>query len=290
MQRHKMAGAFGSVNMSSQNPENIQPKIAACDPVWAALRREAEAVIEADAIMSAFIFTTILNQPSLESAIIHRIAERLHHPDMPRDFIRQIFNEMSKDVPQWSEVVRVDIAAVVDRDPVCDRLIEPILYFKGFHAIQTHRLAHWCWHQGREDLALYLQSRSSSVFQTDINPQAKIGKGFFLDHATGLVVGATAEIGDDVSIMQGVTLGGTGKDKGDRHPKVRDCVLIGAGAKILGNIEIGACSRVASGSMVLKHVAAKTTVAGVPARVVGVAGCAEPSRTMNQILADIDHR
>ena len=262
--------------------------IAPLDPVWAALRREAEAVINDDIIMTSFIFTTILNQPSLEAAVIHRISERLHHPDMPRDFIRQVFNEMQENTPEWADILRVDIAAVVDRDPACERLIEPILYFKGFHAIQTHRLAHWCWNNGRQDLALYLQSRSSSVFQTDINPQAKIGKGLFIDHATGVVIGATAEIGDDVSIMQGVTLGGTGKDGGDRHPKVRHGVLIGAGAKILGNIEIGHCSRVASGSMVLKAVEPMTTVAGVPAKVVGVAGCKDPARTMNQILADFD--
>jgi serine O-acetyltransferase len=276
--------------MSTTASENAHLNIAPLDPVWAALKRDAEAVIKDDIIMTSFIFTTILNQPSLEAAVIHRIAERLHHPDMPRDFIRQVFTEMHEKTPEWAEILRVDIAAVFDRDPACERLIEPILYFKGFHAIQTYRLAHWCWHNGRRDLALYLQSRSSSVFQTDINPQAKIGKGLFIDHATGLVVGATAEIGDDVSIMQGVTLGGTGKDGGDRHPKVRDGVLIGAGAKILGNIEIGRCSRVASGSMVLKPVEPLTTVAGVPAKVVGVAGCAEPSRTMNQILADIDNQ
>lgn len=275
-----------SNTVSDKKPTNIAP----LDPVWAALRREAEAVINDDVFMSSFIFTTILNQPSLEAAVIHRISERLHHPDMPRDFIRQVFFEMLEKTPEWVEILRVDIAAVVDRDPACERLIEPILYFKGFHAIQTHRLAHWCWNNGRRDLALYLQSRSSSVFQTDINPQAKIGKGLFLDHATGLVVGATAEIGDDVSIMQSVTLGGTGKDGGDRHPKVRDGVLIGAGAKILGNIEIGQCSRVASGSMVLKAVEPMTTVAGVPAKVVGVAGCKDPSRTMNQILADFDNQ
>lgn len=276
--------------MSTSIRGNAQANIAPLDPVWEALRHEAETVIKDDVIMTSFIFTTILNQPSLEAAVIHRIAERLHHPDMPRDFIRQVFTEMHEHTPKWAEVLRVDIAAVVDRDPACSRLIEPILYFKGFHAIQTHRLAHWCWNNGRRDLALYLQSRSSSVFQTDINPQAKIGKGLFLDHATGLVVGATAEIGDDVSIMQGVTLGGTGKDGGDRHPKVRHGVLIGAGAKILGNIEIGQCSRVASGSMVLKPVEPMTTVAGVPAKVVGVAGCKDPSRTMNQILADFDNQ
>ena len=182
--------------------------------------------------------------------------------------------------------MRTDIAAYYERDPVCTRLIEPILYFKGFHAIQTHRLAHWLFHQGRTDFAYYLQSRSSEVFQTDINPRAPVGRGLFLDHATGLVVGATATIGNDCSILHGVTLGGTGKEQGDRHPKVGNGILIGAGAKILGNIPIGDCSRVAAGSMVLKPVPSKTTVAGVPAKVVGVAGCWQPSRSMNQILSE----
>jgi serine O-acetyltransferase len=176
---------------------------------------------------------------------------------------------------------------VYDRDPACDRFIEPVLYFKGFHAIQTHRLAHWLWTKGRRDFALYLQSRSSAVFQTDINPAAPFGKGIFLDHATGLVVGATARVGDNVSILQGVTLGGTGKQGGDRHPKIENGVLIGAGAKILGNIVIGHCSRIAAGSVVLKPVPANSTVAGVPARVIGSAGCDEPSRAMDQLLGSI---
>ena len=162
-----------------------------------------------------------------------------------------------------------------------------MLYFKGFHAIQTHRLAHWLWKKGRKDFALYLQSRSSDVFQTDINPNARIGRGIFLDHATGLVVGQTAAIDDDVSILQGVTLGGTGKENEDRHPKIRRGVMIGAGAKILGNIEVGHCARVAAGSVVLKAVPPNTTVAGVPAKVVGTAGCAEPSRAMDQMLYDL---
>jgi serine O-acetyltransferase len=167
----------------------------------------------------------------------------------------------------------------------------PVLYFKGFHAIQTHRLAHWLWNHGRQDFALYLQSRSSSVFQTDINPAARIGKGVFLDHATGLVVGQTAVIEDDVSILHGVTLGGTGKAGGDRHPKIRRGVLIGAGAKILGNIEIGHCSKVAAGSVVLSPVPHNKTVAGVPARIVGETGCDEPSRQMDQLLPSqaMDH-
>jgi serine O-acetyltransferase len=167
----------------------------------------------------------------------------------------------------------------------------PVLYFKGFHAIQTHRLAHWLWNQGRRDFALYLQSRSSSVFQTDINPAARIGKGIFLDHATGLVVGQTAIIEDDVSILHGVTLGGTGKASGDRHPKIRRGVLIGAGAKILGNIEVGHCSKIAAGSVVLSPVPHNKTVAGVPARVVGETGCDQPSRQMDQLLPSqtMDH-
>jgi serine O-acetyltransferase len=187
--------------------------------------------------------------------------------------------------PAYREALRADIGAVLDRDPACSRVIEPVLYFKGFHAIETHRLAHWLWGNGRRDFALYLQSRSSAVFQTDIHPAAPFGRGIFLDHATGLVVGETAIIEDDVSILQGVTLGGTGKEHGDRHPKIRRGVLIGAGAKILGNIEIGQCARVASGSVVLQAVPSCKTVAGVPARIVGEAGCAEPARGMDQVIA-----
>ncbi|MBN9137090.1 MAG: serine O-acetyltransferase, partial [Phyllobacterium sp.] len=160
--------------------------------------------------------------------------------------------------------------------------------FKGFQAIQTHRLANWLWNEGRKDFPLYLQSRSSSVFQTDIHPAVPMGQGVFFDHATGIVVGMTAVIEDNVSILQGVTLGGTGKETGDRHPKIRHGVLIGAGASILGNIEIGHCSKVASGSVVLKPVPHNVTVAGVPARVVGETGCAEPSRAMDQLITNFD--
>src|ERR1700744_6072649 len=159
--------------------------------------------------------------------------------------------------------------------------------FQGFPAIQPHRLAHWLLGKGRKDFAFYLQSRASAVFQTDINPAAVIGRGIFLDHATGLVVGETAVIEDDVSILHGVTLGGTGKENEDRHPKIRHGVLIGAGAKILGNIEIGHCARIAAGSVVVKPVPQNVTVAGVPAKIVGEAGCAEPSRTMDQMLSAI---
>lgn len=258
------------------------------DPIWSSLRHEAKAAAENDPLLSAFIYSVVLNQRSLEDCVIYRICERLDHPDVQAALLRQTFQDMLADWPEWGTILRVDIQAFYDRDPACSRFMEPVLYFKGFHAIQTHRLAHWLAQKGRRDFALYLQSRSSSIFQTDINPHARIGKGIFLDHATGLVVGETAVIGDNVSILHGVTLGGTGKDDADRHPKIGNGVLIGAGAKILGNITIGGCSRIAAGSVVLKPVPSNSTVAGVPARVVGEAGCMEPARIMDQVVgADI---
>ncbi|ENN86999.1 Serine acetyltransferase [Rhizobium freirei PRF 81] len=256
------------------------------DPIWDSMREEARTAAERDPLLAAFLYSTIINHRSLEECVIYRICERLDHPDMQAILLRQTFEEMLDDWTEWGAILRVDIQAVYDRDPACLRFLEPVLYFKGFHALQTHRLAHWLYNRGRRDFALYLQSRSSSVFQTDINPAARIGKGIFLDHATGLVVGETAVIGDNVSILHGVTLGGTGKEGSDRHPKIAHGVLIGAGAKILGNIQIGHCSRIAAGSVVLKEVPAKTTVAGVPAKVVGEAGCSEPSRSMDQLLAE----
>ena len=255
------------------------------DPVFARITDEAREVIAREPEVAGFIYANVLNHASLESVVIHRVAARLGHGDVPADLIRQAFAEFVAGDPGILEAFHADLLAVVDRDPACTRVIEPILYFKGFHAIQAHRLAHALWRAGRHDFALYLQSRSSAVFQTDINPAARIGRGIFLDHATGLVVGSTAVIEDNVSILQDVTLGGTGKDVGDRHPKVRHGVLIGAGAKILGNIEVGHCARIAAGSVVLHPVPHNKTVAGVPARIVGEAGCAEPARSMDQILA-----
>jgi serine O-acetyltransferase len=266
-------------------------KLQPVDPIWRAIRDEAMEAVERDPLLAAFLYATILNQESLEEAVIHRIAQRLDHQDLGADLIQHTFKAMMRDEPEWSSIVRVDIQAYYDRDPACDRFIMPVLYFKGFHAIQTHRLAHWLWNQGRKDFSLYLQSRSSVVFQTDINPASKMGKGIFIDHATGLVVGETAVIEDNVSILHGVTLGGTGKAGGDRHPKIRYGVLIGAGAKILGNIEVGHCAKIAAGSVVLSPVPNNKTVAGVPARVVGEAGCEQPARQMDQLLPSqsMDH-
>ena len=257
------------------------------DPLFARIRLEAEDAARGDPVMAAFLARVVLNHDTLESAVVHRVADRLDHPDAPSALIRQVYEDVVARDSTIGEAFRADIIAVADRDPACMRMMEPLLYFKGFHALQTHRLAHALLRAGRRDFALYLQSRASSVFDVDINPAARIdGKGVFLDHATGLVVGETTEIDDDVSILQGVTLGGTGKEIGDRHPKIRHGVLIGAGAKILGNIEVCHCARVAAGSVVLAPVPHNKTVAGVPARIVGEAGCAEPARDMNQILAE----
>jgi serine O-acetyltransferase len=260
--------------------------VAPLDPVWDRIRTEAEDIVRREPELASFIYSTVLHHERLEDSVIHRIAERLDHSALSGDLIRQTYDEALRDEPDLGNAFRADLVAVYDRDPAISRFIDPLLYFKGFHAIQAHRLAHWLFKKGRKDFAFYLQSRSSAVFQTDINPAATIGRGIFLDHATGFVVGETAVIEDDVSILHDVTLGGTGKENEDRHPKIRRGVLIGAGAKILGNIEIGHCARVAAGSVVLAPVPHNKTVAGVPARIVGEAGCAEPARDMNQILAE----
>ena len=270
----------------AQNIQAASAVIHDIDPIWRRVRDEAEAMAASEPALASFIWETVLNHGRLEDAIVHRVAERLGHPTVKEALVRQTYEEALGDEPQLGEIFRVDLQAVFDRDPACERLIEPILYFKGFHAIQTHRLANWLWRHGRRDFALYLQSRASEVFQTDIHPQVPVGRGLFFDHATGIVVGATAVIEDDVSILQGVTLGGTGKESGDRHPKIRAGVLIGAGAKVLGNIEVGHCARVAAGSVVLRDVPSGCTAAGVPARLVNCPTCDEPARTMDHTLAE----
>ncbi|GGB59534.1 serine O-acetyltransferase [Roseibium aquae] len=271
--------------MSKSMPQKNAADVAQHDPVWRQLRAEAREMVAGEPALSSFVYETILNHDRLEEAVVHRIGDRLGHHDVSASLIRQTYMEALESEPELGEIFRVDIVAVFDRDPACFRYLEPVLFFKGFHALQTHRLANWLWRQGRHDFSLYLQSLSSQVFQVDIHPAVPFGRGIFMDHATGLVIGGTAVIEDDVSILQGVTLGGTGKEDGDRHPKIRHGVLIGAGAKVLGNLEIGHCSRIAAGSVVLSNVPPNTTVAGVPAKVVGQAGCPEPARSMNQLLA-----
>ena len=270
--------------MAKHQPKFVEG-VRSLDPVWARVREEAEEITRNAPELATFIFTTVLNHDKLEQAVADRVASRLDHADVSGELIRQAFDEAFAAEPSIGDAIRADIVAVAERDPATTRYIEPVLYYKGFHALQTHRLAHFLWNRGRKDFALYLQSRASSVFGVDINPNTKIGRGVFIDHGTGVVLGQTAVIDDDVSILQGVTLGGTGKERGDRHPKIRRGVLLAAGAKVLGNIEIGACSRVAAGSVVLKPVPPNTTVAGVPARVVGKSPCeGTPAHNMDQMF------
>jgi serine O-acetyltransferase len=251
------------------------------DPVWDRIRREAEEAVRDEPALGAFVYSVILAHRSFETALVHRLAQRLDSADLGSDTIVNAFEDALESEPGIGLAARADLTATFDRDPACHRYIDPLLYFKGYQALQTHRMAHRLWHMGRKDFAYYLQSRSSMISSLDIHPAARIGKGIMIDHGHDIVIGETTVIEDNVSLMQGVTLGGTGKESGDRHPKIRHGVLIGAGAKVLGNIEIGHCSRVAACSVVLQTVPPNSTVAGVPAKVVGYAGCAEPSRAMD---------
>jgi serine O-acetyltransferase len=258
-------------------PQNVER----LDPVWDRIRGEAEEIARQEPVLGGFIFSSVLNHSSFEKALIHRLAQRLGNADIGGDLVVQSFEDALAAEPEIGLAARADVVATFERDPACHRYVDPLLYFKGYQSIQTHRMAHRLWHMGRKDFAYYLQSRSSIIASVDIHPGALIGKGIMVDHGHDIVIGETSVIEDNVSIMQGVTLGGTGKNAGDRHPKIREGVLLGAGAKILGNIEIGRCSRVAACSVVLHDVPANTTVAGVPAKVVGYAGCEEPSRLMD---------
>src|SRR6185312_9303545 len=267
-----------------QKPVRDAGQLSSVDPIWEAVIADARAILADEPALASLVVSTILSYDRFEDALVHRLAERLDHSDVSADLIRQAFGEALAARPEIGAAARADLAATFERDPACHRAIEPLLYFKGFQAVQTHRFANALWQLGRHDFALYLQSRSSQVFQVDINPLARIGRGIMLDHGTGVVIGETAVVGDHVSIMQGVTLGGTGKSEKDRHPKIRDGVLIGAGAIVLGNIVVGECARVAAGSVVIKQVPPHVTVAGVPAKIVGEAGCAQPASVMDHIV------
>jgi len=257
--------------------------VTAIDPVWDAVVSGARQIVASEPSLTNLIYSNILNHSAFEDALAHRLAERLDHPDVSADLIRQAFQDALEARPEIGMEARADLAATLERDPALHKAVDCFLYFKGYHAIQTHRFAHALWTNGRKDFALYLQSRSSAVFQVDINPAARIGKGIMLDHATGFVVGETATIGDNVSILQGVTLGGTGKSEEDRHPKIGNGVLIGAHAVVLGNIKVGDCARIGAGSVVVKEVPPRVTVAGVPAKVIGEAGTPHPASVMDQL-------
>ncbi|MCE9521705.1 MAG: serine O-acetyltransferase [Alphaproteobacteria bacterium] len=264
----------------------IAEKFAVCDPVWSDLREEAIRMAAAEPTLASFVHATILNHERLEAALTYHLAQKLGNDDVGAMQVRQVFDQAFNDEPTIGDEVRADLSAIYDRDPAVNSFVEPFLFFKGFQSLQAFRVTHWLWAKGRKALAFHFQSRISEVFGVDIHPAARIGRGVMIDHGTGVVIGETAVVEDDVSMLQGVTLGGTGKEQGDRHPKVRRGVMIGAGAKILGNLEIGAYSRVGAGSVVLKDVPERCTVAGVPAKVVGCAGCERPAQEMNQIIED----
>ena len=251
------------------------------DALWERIREETARHASEEPILASFLHATILNHTALEDALSFHLANQLDSPTASSLLLREVILQAFESDPGIREAVRADLQAVMERDSACHELYIPFLYFKGFHALQTHRVAHWLWREGREPLALFFQNRMSTCFGVDIHPAARMGKGIMLDHATGLVIGETACVGNNVSILQSVTLGGTGKDEGDRHPKIGDGVLISAGAKILGNIRVGEGAKVGAGSVVLEDVPAHTTVAGVPAKVVGRPASDQPALEMD---------
>jgi serine O-acetyltransferase len=262
----------------------IKTKLAEFDPVWVQIAQEAHAAIAEEPLLGGLIHSSVLHHGSFESALAYRISLKLASSEMPEQILREICDKALAADPAIGLAARADIVAVRDRDPACDRFLLPLLFFKGYQAVQAYRIAHWLWREGRRDLARFFQMRSSEVFGVDIHPAARIGQGIMIDHAHSIVIGETAVVGDNVSMLHSVTLGGTGKEEEDRHPKIGDGVLIGAGAKVLGNIRVGKCSRIAAGSVVLQEVPPCKTVAGVPARIVGEAGCDQPAVSMDQLL------
>jgi len=252
--------------------------------LWLKLRSEAERLCEEEEGLRILVEDVILSRGSFAEALSARLSRRLAREDMPREIIEPLIADIFAKHDHISHSCSRDLLAMFERDPACFSPLEPMLFFKGFMALSTYRVSHQLWKEDRRWLALYLQSISSEVFSTDIHPAAQIGCGILLDHATSFVVGETAIIEDDVSILHEVTLGGTGKVAGNRHPIIRSGVLIGAGAKILGRVEIGSHAKVGAGSVVLNDVPAHTTVAGVPAVVVGEANEINPALEMNQHL------
>jgi serine O-acetyltransferase len=270
--------------MREQAMAETLKKVATVDPVWRRVCDEAVEAIANEPLLGGLVHSSLLHHPTMERALAYRFSLKLASGEMSEQILRELADEAYEADPELGVAARADLMAVYDRDPACHRFIQPLLFFKGYKAVQAYRVGHWLWRTGRRDLAYFVQMRVSEVFGVDIHPAAQVGKGIMIDHAHSIVIGETAVVGDNVSMLHSVTLGGTGKEDGDRHPKIEDGVMIGAGAKILGNIRVGHCSRIAAGSVVLHDVPHNTTVAGVPARVVGVAGCDQPSQTMDQLL------
>jgi serine O-acetyltransferase len=261
-------------------------KLASVDPIWSTLRKQAEDLATREPALASFVHATILNHARLEDALSYHLAKKVGGDDVSPMLAREIFDQALKADPEIGAATRADLSAVFERDPACHSYVEAFLFYKGFHALQCYRIGHWLWAQNRDGMALFFQSRISELFDVDIHPAAKLGRGIMIDHATGVVIGETAVVGDDVSMLHGVTLGGTGKETGDRHPKIGRGVLLSMGAKVLGNIHVGEYSRIGAGSVVLKSVPAHCTAVGVPAKLVHCAGCDRPSQEMNQLIDD----
>ena len=265
----------------------IKSRVSTLDPVWQRVCEEATDAVRAEPLLGGLIHSGLLHHKTMEGALAFRFSLKLASGEMSEQILREIADEAYSSDPDLGQAARADLMAVFDRDPATHRYIQPLLFFKGYQAVQAYRVGHWLWQTGRRDLAYFVQMRVSEVFGVDIHPAAQVGRGLMIDHAHSIVIGETAVVGDNVSMLHSVTLGGTGKEDGDRHPKIGNGVLIGAGAKVLGNIHVGYCSRIAAGSVVLHEVPPCTTVAGVPARVVGEAGCAQPAINMDQVISNI---
>ena len=263
---------------------NVRTTNRSIDPIWEQVQEEAHQAISDEPLLGGLVHSSLLHHATFERALSYRLALKLSSGEMSEQLIAEIGDAAYARNPALGLAARADLAAVYDRDPACHRLMQPLLYFKGFQAVQAHRVANALWREGRGDLAYFIQMRTSEMFGVDIHPGATIGKGIMIDHAHSIVIGETAVVGDNVSMLHSVTLGGTGKEDDDRHPKIGDGVLIGAGAHVLGNIAIGHCCRIAAGSVVLEDVPPMKTVAGVPAKIVGEAGCSQPSISMDQLL------
>jgi serine O-acetyltransferase len=261
-----------------------QSKPVEIDPVWEQIRSDAHQMLTDEPLLGGMVHSSVLHYDTLERALAYRFALKLASGEMSPQLMREIADAAYDAEPELGQAARADLMAVYERDPACHSLLQPLLFFKGFQAIQAYRIGHWLWTHGRREMAYLIQARVSEVYGIDVHPAARIGRGLMIDHAHSIVIGETAVVGDNVSMLHSVTLGGTGKEDDERHPKIEDGVLIGAGAKVLGNIRVGACSRIAAGSVVLEEVPPCKTVAGVPAKIVGEAGCDQPALSMDQIL------
>ena len=262
--------------------EKDMDEILAAGSLWPTIRHEVKLRADFEPIMSTFFYATVLNHDTFEGALSFLLASKLDSPVVSSMAIREIFEEAYYKDPAIIRSAEIDIMAIRSRDPACNSYSTPLLFYKGFHALQCHRVAHWLWLQERHSLAFYLQNQMSAIFSVDIHPAAKMGSGIMLDHATSVVIGETAIVEDDVTMLHSVTLGGTGKEQGDRHPKVRQGVLIGASASIIGNIEIGEGAKVGAGSVVMNSVPAHVTVAGVPAKIIGRPEGNSPAKDVDQ--------